>query len=318
MKSFENSTNTVNSEQHPRVTDVSDIYQFPEPVLSFDNADIKLQMIEQIESKLLLSPNDKLYQLMLDVYRRSGELEQAAQVAKQWAKFSPSNQLAVYHDKLFNQKELISRVYNKNEIQPAPFMICDQFLDDSQRDYFWERALNSVEDFTDSGVSYGNGEKVDYQFQNRSSKVLFLRRNEKQSFRNRVRELSDKLFNHLLIPKKTIKNIEVKLTAYGDGGFFRVHQDGFFKQRNSSRVISWVYYFHASPKPYDGGDLVLFDSNCIKENHLFRQSHYTRYKPVDNQIVFFPSWFYHGVTPVKLLKPGFGSCRFAVMGHVSY
>ncbi|WP_168204251.1 2OG-Fe(II) oxygenase [Aliikangiella coralliicola] len=317
MTSFKSSTAASNATPSSEKANEGDLYQFPEPVLLFDNRDVSEQMVQQIQSRLLASPSDQLYQLLLDVYRRTGELARAEELVRRWLEFSPENKLAAYQEKIFTQKMLIPGIYKQSEIQPAPFAIFDKFLEVSERKYFWERALGSSNEFKSSGISYGDGERVEYQYQNRNSEVLFLESQEKQNIKSKILKLIDELFERFLIPKKAIKNIEVKLTAYGEGGFFRIHQDGFFKQGNSSRFISWVYYFHASPKPYSGGDLVLFDSNCAKTNHLFSESHYTRYKPMDNQIVFFPSWFYHGVTPVKLLRPGFDSYRFAVMGHIS-
>lgn len=101
---------------------------------------------------------------------------------------------------------------------------------------------------------------------------------------------------------------EVKLRAYHDGEYFRVHQDG-----GKGRQISYTYFFHPEPKRFTGGELVLFDTDTQTStfNHAF-----TRVFPKRNSIFFFPSHFYHAVLPVKTQDDDFMSARFVINGHI--
>jgi Rps23 Pro-64 3,4-dihydroxylase Tpa1-like proline 4-hydroxylase len=87
--------------------------------------------------------------------------------------------------------------------------------------------------------------------------------------------------------------------------------------RNSprvNRVINFVYYFHRVPRPYTGGELLLFDSDV--EADTYTRARFTRVVTEDNTIIFFPSPYYHSVLPVECPSKDFSDSRFAINGHV--
>jgi len=102
--------------------------------------------------------------------------------------------------------------------------------------------------------------------------------------------------------------VEVKLRAYHNGEYFRVHQDG-----GKGRQISYTYFFHPEPKRFEGGELVTFDTDTTTSNfnHCF-----TRIIPKRNSAFFFPSHFYHAVLPVQTQNDNFMSARFVINGHI--
>ena len=53
--------------------------------------------------------------------------------------------------------------------------------------------------------------------------------------------------------------VERQLTAHGSGGFFAPHVDT-GHPIDANRRISCVYYFHASPRRFTGGELKLYDT----------------------------------------------------------
>ncbi len=314
MKPCANEQNRCTGSQEKTGAPYADeLYEFPSSVRLLSQPEFKDQVIEQLRSRLQQKAQPKLYQLLTDVYRRAGDLKLAAESAQRWKALEPSSN-AEYLTKVLNQETLPEQIYNNNEIRPAPFSIIDNFLSREEREYFWQRAVNSESDYEKAGIGLEDDVIVDcYQ---RDTEVLRLGVEEKQQMRQKIKSYIDVLFRKFRISEREVDKIEVKLTSHTQDGFFKIHHDGFSPIDGSIRYLSWVYYFHANPKPYEGGDLVLFDSDAIKDDHRFSPINYTRYIPQDNQIIFFPSWFYHGVTPVALLSPGFSSGRFAVAGHI--
>lgn len=102
--------------------------------------------------------------------------------------------------------------------------------------------------------------------------------------------------------------VEVKLQAYHNGEYFRVHQDG-----GKGRLISYTYFFHPEPKRFQGGELIIFDTDVA--NSTFNHS-FTRVMPKRNSVFFFPSHFYHAVLPVETQSSDFMSARFVINGHI--
>ena len=68
------------------------------------------------------------------------------------------------------------------------------------------------------------------------------------------------VFERLCLRSFDVGKIEVKMTNHLDGGFFKTHADNSTKLGRSGRMISFCYYFSQSPKRFQGGDLLLFDT----------------------------------------------------------
>lgn len=114
-----------------------------------------------------------------------------------------------------------------------------------------------------------------------------------------------------------IANVDIQLTASNHGDFFKVHRD------NSSiepldiplREISYVYYFHAEPKAFSGGQLRLYNSKDGEVENSGKQRART-ITPRQNTLVFFPSSYDHEVLPVRCATGKFANSRFTVNGWV--
>lgn len=112
-------------------------------------------------------------------------------------------------------------------------------------------------------------------------------------------------------------SLELELTAYGDGAFFRVHTDipvgqarDKIEKGKKDRLLSAVYYFHRQPKGFTGGELRLYrwgaDLNDLREGD-FRAA-----APDDNSLLAFPSWATHEVRPVDCPSRRFEDYRYAL------
>jgi Rps23 Pro-64 3,4-dihydroxylase Tpa1-like proline 4-hydroxylase len=108
------------------------------------------------------------------------------------------------------------------------------------------------------------------------------------------------------------------MVAYGDGAHFAAHTDipiGTDHRDHGARfgkfdrLLSGVYYFHAEPKGFTGGELRLFrfGSDAAAE-----PGDWMDIPPEQNSLVVFPSWVRHQVLPVHCPSDAFSDSRFAV------
>ena len=111
--------------------------------------------------------------------------------------------------------------------------------------------------------------------------------------------------------------LELELTAYGDGAFYRAHADSVSPSqlRNPShgekdpRLLSAVYYFHRRPKAFVGGSLRLYRWG---DSDPANPANYRDLEPSDNRLVAFLSWSRHEVRPVSCPSGQFEDFRFAL------
>ncbi|WDE98826.1 2OG-Fe(II) oxygenase [Lentisphaera profundi] len=105
---------------------------------------------------------------------------------------------------------------------------------------------------------------------------------------------------------------EIELNVYHKGVGFKRHTDkGKAEGDIGSREITYLYYFYNEPKAFEGGDLVLFDTNrktgaCGDE--------FTRIAIKNNMLLFFPSDCWNQVTQLKSEGADFYSGRFTLNG----
>lgn len=114
--------------------------------------------------------------------------------------------------------------------------------------------------------------------------------------------------------------IELQLAAHPDGAHFAPHIDipiganraPLAGADDHDRVISGVYYFHAEPKAFTGGELRLYRFGAPAETLGKDPANYVDIAPINNSFVAFPSWAEHEVRPVRCPSQQFRDYRFAV------
>lgn len=112
------------------------------------------------------------------------------------------------------------------------------------------------------------------------------------------------------------RSLELELTAYGDGAFYGPHLDlpigpdrkPLGANPGEDRLISGVYYFHARPKQFEGGELHLYPFGPGDGDDEAGMS----IEPIDNSLAVFPSWARHAVRPVRCTSGNFADYRFAL------
>jgi SM-20-related protein len=112
-------------------------------------------------------------------------------------------------------------------------------------------------------------------------------------------------------------NVGLELVAYRDGGFYSRHIDTLARSKLGETpiagekqlivVLSGIYYFHAQPKGFTGGELRLYPFGDPRSSGSF-----VDIEPAHNTLVVFPSWASHEVMPVSCASGRFRDSRFSV------
>jgi SM-20-related protein len=99
---------------------------------------------------------------------------------------------------------------------------------------------------------------------------------------------------------------EIEMVRYGDGGFFKRHADAPPRPdgRDSVRLLTLVYYFHARPKRFQGGELRLHAPSP--------ETGFVDIAPVCDRLVAFPSAAFHEVRPTHCATAHFAAGRFSI------
>jgi SM-20-related protein len=127
----------------------------------------------------------------------------------------------------------------------------------------------------------------------------------KSTIQSRIRSILPVVLAALEAKIICIGDIESQLTASGNGDYFKIHTDA--GEITSNRIISYVYYFHSTPKPFTGGELRLYENrDALKFNEI---------EPKNNSLILFPSDCWHELMPVKN-SAFFADSRFTVNGWV--
>ena len=97
--------------------------------------------------------------------------------------------------------------------------------------------------------------------------------------------------------------MNLKIVAHGDGGFGARHRD--------SRPLVGICYFHRDPRPFSGGDLLLYDTE-VKTGRCTAYD-FSRVEPVAGSIVFYSGRHMHEVTPVACAPSDLAAARLSVV-----
>ena len=196
-----------------------------------------------------------------------------------------------------------------NDFAPAPFVRIVRPFSEADVQGFLHWALSHAADFRPAGVGQ-NMIKPD----RRQTLVLEELGDIRQTFKGYVRDQISTLCPQFGLSHFDLSGIEVKMTNHLDGGFFNTHPDNSSRFGNEDRLISFVFYFFREPPQFEGGDLILFDTN--RAARTYKPMYFTRLRCESNTMVFFPSGYFHCVEPITLTDNQFEHGRFAISGHV--
>jgi SM-20-related protein len=131
----------------------------------------------------------------------------------------------------------------------------------------------------------------------------------KQQLRDSLLSRLPALFAAVGMRPFDVSRIEVELVVYNDGDHFHPHIDTLRGdgRTGEDRLLSGVYYFHAEPKGFTGGELRLHNFTAQES-----EGDYVDIVPEQNSFLLFPSWARHEVRPVACPSRRFEDSRFAI------
>ena len=197
------------------------------------------------------------------------------------------------------------------QLVAARYVRMTDFLSPTEHQRLLEHALACQADFHESGlVSHQGGSTLNFAV--RKSRTLSGDRMQEiwEMFDQRLHGILAAVRKEMGMPWFRLGETERQLTAHGGGGFFAPHVDTGHPIA-ASRRVSCVYYFHASPRRFTGGELRLYDT-WVTPSGSTAAGTYTTLTPVDNSVVFFPSDAFHEVRPVRCETDAFGDSRFTI------
>jgi Rps23 Pro-64 3,4-dihydroxylase Tpa1-like proline 4-hydroxylase len=262
------------------------------------------RLLDLIEAKKIGLPDNEL---LAQAYRRRGDLAAAsAEYERLRASGNASPGVELFHA-VFNRKSAPARM-PETEFAPAPFVQFDDFFDLASNRFLLDYAISKQGIFRPTELQNAD----QYGDPNRATLVTYDVGDPGEAMRALVRENVPLICDYLNMAPIDIKFIQLKMASYSHGDFFKAHQDNGLSQPD--RRISFVYYFHREPKPYQGGDLLLYDSRFSPRAYV--RSRFTRIIPRNNSIVFFPSEYFHEVSTVDTDARDFRASRFTLAGHI--
>jgi Rps23 Pro-64 3,4-dihydroxylase Tpa1-like proline 4-hydroxylase len=194
----------------------------------------------------------------------------------------------------------------------------ENFLSADEHKQLLEFVVSQEENFNSSTVNFKTRDmatKPDTPVVNekiRRSKTLDRLGRFEDAFNERIKQIIVDVLKRLNHPQFEIERIEIQATASGDGDYFRMHQD---RDEDSTREISFVYFFYQEPKRFSGGELRIFETEIINQRPVPVDRSQTLI-PRQNQILFFPSRHEHEVLPVRVPSKAFPHSRFTINGWI--
>ncbi|HEV7289961.1 2OG-Fe(II) oxygenase [Sphingomonas sp.] len=131
----------------------------------------------------------------------------------------------------------------------------------------------------------------------------------RETLENRFRDVLPAALSRLRMAPFSLTGLSMELAAHGDGDFYHRHIDTFVAgtMSGADRVLTGVYYFHAIPRPFSGGELRLHSLHGPEQG-----GSHVDVEPQNDRLVLFPAWVPHEVRPTSCPDGGFAQSRFAI------
>jgi len=204
----------------------------------------------------------------------------------------------------------ISSNWQTTNILVSPYLQIDNFLQGEEKEKLITYSLAKQSNF----VATGPLTNTSYHPDHRQSWVLHHFPEFSEFFLHRLRKAIPYVLSKLGMQLFPIAGIEVQLTAHNDNNYFRLHNDNGTPE-TATRELTYSYYFYRDPKPFSGGDLLIYDTK-IENSTYYKGDPYKIIEPRNNSIVFFPSHCYHEVMPVTCASKAFSDSRFTINGWI--
>lgn len=258
-------------------------------------------------------PTPETLERLGKLYRKSGNLTAAANAYQQLSQANPSHPTAAYLHSLLSGLPSQPLLAGCNPV-PAPFALFPNFLTAPEREYLFDMARQRPTLFAPlpQYVKHPDQNRFEARHDRTMRQQLGVLNDADVSalITPKVLALLPDVLPRLHIPPFPLKDTSIQLSLTHHGHFGKPHRDDFGGQIKAV----FLYYFHQHPKAFTGGDLLLYDTNIQQPG--FVPGEFTRVVHQDNQLLIFPSEFYHEITPVSCESDAFEHGRFAVAGHL--
>ena len=189
-------------------------------------------------------------------------------------------------------------------------IVLDDFLPAGLHDALLEHALGQQEMFAPGTVRNSGSEAVGDARQNQVCKASL--GDLKPELCEAIGNALPAIFEGLGMPAFEPESIELELSVHRDGDFYRPHVDTFVSENRegveSDRVVTAVYYFHAQPRGFSGGEFAI--------HPLAGGGEPVTIEPRDNRLLAIPAFAVHEVRPIRCESNDFRAARFAVNAWV--
>jgi hypothetical protein len=202
---------------------------------------------------------------------------------------------------------------SQKKVERPTLVVVRDFLAPEERDVMWEHVTGNEGAFVPAGVrSIGEeAARDDHDYRRARLRVGGLE-DLRAAFVERLEAAFPQVLEALGVERPTSVEWEVQVTHHGDLDWFKVHTDNASDELRS-RKVTWIYYLSRTPRPWTGGELVLFD--LVTEGEQTRRGDgFQTLLPEDNSLVAFLPQFYHQVRSVSVPGGAFLDGRFTVNG----
>ena len=201
----------------------------------------------------------------------------------------------------------------ETELPAVPYALVEQFLPQTRHREVLDFALARRAEFERAMVG-GDDKEWKIEPAARIAQAAYDIAPLRQWFMPLVEARLPETLRRLAIAPFEMGELELQLTAYNDGEYYRTHAD-----RDEAglvrRQLTFVYYFNRTPKAFDGGDLLLYDGDAAAG--LFSEKHFARVTPDDNRLILFPSSAQHEVSMVRCPSRAYENSRFTLNGWIN-
>ena len=190
-----------------------------------------------------------------------------------------------------------------------PFVQLDDFLTTDELTRLRDTVLGAQSRFVSSWTS--DDSVKDY----RQSLVLQAPAEVERLVVGKIRAVMPDVIPKLRMPLFTVGRVECQVTASTDGSYFRPHTDQGKSAIDTTRKLTYVYYFNREPKGFTGGELRVYDDE-FRNGKYSSTDKFQVVEPRNNSIVFFNAAIMHEVAKVQVPSGNFGDSRFTVNGWI--
>jgi Rps23 Pro-64 3,4-dihydroxylase Tpa1-like proline 4-hydroxylase len=273
----------------------------------FADRRLLLAALERSKRLALHSADHSTFRNLAETHRKLGNLDEAAAAYARTVELDPQDSESVYLQALLADNP---RPGAPKGMKPAPFILVKNFLPHDFHDTLIPFVLANQSKFVSSRV----GRHAEYKPDVRMSLEYSERWADGDRFVRHLLSIPD-ILPRLDLSHEVFDVAAVRVRIYLDGHFFRVHVDAEPNSPSANRLYAFVYFFQRTPRPYEGGELLLFDTDY--DAMTLSRTRFTCILPEDNSIVLFPATYFHAVLPVRVASGELADSRFVVNGLVS-